>query len=55
MADLNGYRERASKILVDAKQNENDQKWQEAFDNYMKALEIFKFLLKCKSCDMLLT
>ena len=48
MADLNGYRERASQFLVQAKQQETEEKWQDAFDNYMKALEIFKFLIKCK-------
>lgn len=48
MADLNGYREKASQFLMVAKQYEGEEKWQEAFDNYMKALEIFKFLLKCK-------
>jgi len=48
MGDLSAHREKASKIIQAAKQCEEEEKWTDAFDNYMKALEIFNHMCKCK-------
>lgn len=48
MGDLSGHRDRASKLIQAAKGNEDKEEWTEAFDNYMKALEIFNHMIKCK-------
>ena len=48
MGDLSGHRDKASKFISLAKQNEEEKQWQDAFDNYTKALDIFTYMLKCK-------
>lgn len=48
MGDLSGHRDKAGKAINAARQCEEEQKWEEAFDNYMKALDIFNYMIKCK-------
>jgi hypothetical protein len=36
--DMSGHRERASNFLIEAKNFEGQEKWQEAFESYMKSL-----------------
>jgi len=48
MGDLSGQRDKVNKLVTLAKQNEEEKQWQEAFDNYTKALDIFSYMIKCK-------
>jgi len=46
MGDLSGQRDKVNKLVTLAKQNEEEKQWQEAFDNYTKALDIFSYMIK---------
>ena len=46
--DLSHYRDRVAAMGKKARKAESDGDFEAAFDLYMKALEIFAHLIKCK-------
>ena len=48
MSDLSAYRDKAANFGKQANQAENDKDYAGAFEFYMKALDIFQHMIKCK-------
>lgn len=48
MSDLSAYRDKAANFGKLANQAENDKDYAGAFEYYMKALDIFQHMIKCK-------
>ena len=48
MGDMSSYREKVANFGKQASQAEADKNYEQAFDYYMKALEIFAHMMKCK-------
>jgi hypothetical protein len=48
MSDLSAYRDKAANFGKQANQAENDKDYASAFEFYMKALDIFQHMIKCK-------
>ena len=49
MGDLTQYRERVAEYGKLANAAESEQKYKVAYDYYLKALDIFKHMITCKS------
>jgi hypothetical protein len=49
MGDLSHYRDKVAQFGRMANQAEQDKDYQSAYDNYLKALDIFQHMIKCKS------
>ncbi len=45
---MSSYREKVANLGKAATQAEADKKYEEAFEYYTKALEIFNHMIKCK-------
>jgi hypothetical protein len=48
MSDLSSYRQQVTEYGQRARTAEEAQRWDEAYGNYMQALDIFMHLIKCK-------
>lgn len=49
MSDFSAYREKVANYGKMAHQAEAEKKYDEAFEYYTKALDIFSHMIKCKS------
>jgi hypothetical protein len=49
MSDFSQYRERVAMYGKLAAEADNGGRYQDAVDNYLKAVEIFTYMIKCKS------
>jgi len=49
MGDLTMYREKVAELGRQANQAEGEQKYKEAYNFYVKALDIFSHMITCKS------
>ena len=50
---MKAYREQVAELGKLANQAETDKKYEEAYNYYMSALDIFVHLIKCKSINCL--
>ncbi len=48
MADFTSYREKCAAYGKAASDAEGAEKYEEAYDHYMKAIDIFMHMMKCK-------
>ena len=49
MGDFSTYRERVKIYGELAAKADNEERYEEAVENYIKAIELFAFMMKCKS------
>lgn len=48
MSDLSSYRAQVGELGKAAVEAEKNQNWELAYDNYIRALQIFIHMIKCK-------
>ena len=48
MGDFSTYRERVKIYGELAAKADNEERYEEAVENYIKAIELFAFMMKCK-------
>ena len=48
MTDLNHYRNQVGELTKKAKAHEDKEEYEQAYQTYISALDIFTHLLKCK-------
>jgi len=54
MSDFSAYREKVASYGRQAAQAEKEQQYEQAYEFYTKALDIFMHMIKCKSIFLLI-
>jgi len=52
MSDLSSYRQQVTQFGQRATEAENAKRYDEAYQHYMAALDVFMHLIKCKYCHI---
>ena len=48
MSDLSSYRQQVTQYGQRAQEAEKTEQWQDAYNHYMQALDVFMYPIKCK-------
>ena len=52
MSDLSSYRQQVTQYGQRAQEAERAEQWQDAYNHYMQALDVFMYLIKCKFVNL---